>query len=191
MVRGDALIPVTSPASILGVHRARRARHTIELSLPEMAQFEKVMLKMKEGMQEIEIFYNGNHLQTADYIQLGFFTGKKQQKQDRQWGFLCALSVLSATGIQQATADKMCRMVAANTNTTLSIGNVHQIKRTLVKRLRALFKTDDDPFHDRRDYYHPKFKILPEPALRREEVWAQGGKLNENLTSENNEEEAL
>ncbi len=191
MVRGDALIPVASPASILGVHRTKRARHTIELSFPEMVQWEKVMLKMKEGMQEIEIFYNGNHLQTADYTQLGFFTGKKQQKKDRQWGFLCALSVLSATDISSATADKMRDMVAANSNLTLSTGNVYQIKRTLVKRLRAIFKTDDDPFHDRRDYYYPKFTILPEPSLRREEIWPQGGRLNENRTHEDNEEEAL
>jgi len=46
--------------------------------------------------------------------------------------------------------------------------------------LRAIFKTDDNPFHDRRDYYEPKFTILPEPVLRHEEVWPQGGKLNEN-----------
>jgi len=188
LVRRDSLIPVASPASILGVKRIKQARHTIELSFPEMVQFEKVILKVKEGMQEIEIFYNNNHLQTADYIQLGFFTGKKQQKQDRQWGFLCALSVLSATDIQQATAENMRRMVAANTNITLNIGNVYQIKRTLVKRLRAIFKTDDDPFHDRRDYYHPKFTILTAPELRREEIWAQGGRLNENRADENSKE---
>ena len=180
MVRGDALIPVASPASILGIQRTKRARHTIELSFPEMVKFEKVMFRIKKGMHEIEIFYNNNHLQTADYIQLGFFTGKKQQKQDRQWGFLRALSTFATTDIQEATAYNMCRMVATNTNSTLSIGNVHQIKRTLVKRLRAIFKTDDNPFHDRRDYYEPKFTILPEPVLRHEEVWPQGGKLNEN-----------
>jgi hypothetical protein len=156
-----------------------------------MVQWEKVLLKIKEGMHEMEIFYDGKHLRTTDYTQLGFFTGKKQQKKDRQWGFLCALSVLSATDITLATADKMRDMVAANSNLTLSTGNVHQIKRTLVKRLRALFKTDDDPFHDRRDYYEPRFAILPEPALRHEKVWPQGGRLNENLAYEDSEEEAL
>lgn len=191
LVRRDALMPITSPASILGVCRTGRIRHTVELSFPEIVQWEKVTLKIKEGMQEIEIFYEGKHLKTVDYIKLGFFTGKKQQKQDRQWGFLCALSVLSATDIRQATADKMRNMVAVNSRTTLSTGNVHQIKRTLVKRLRSIFKTDGDPFNDRRDYYDPKFTILPEADLRRPEIWSQGGRLNENRSSKDNEEEAL
>ncbi len=191
IVRRDALTPFTSPTAILGVNRNKRARHTIELTFPEIVQWEKVTLKMKDGMQEMEIFYDSKHLKTADYTQLGFFTGEKRRKQDRQWGFLCALSVLSATDIRQATTSTMCKMVAINTETTLSIDNVHQIKRTLVKRLRAFFKTDDNPFHDRRDYYQPKFTIKSEPALRQKEIWSQGGRLNENRSSEDNEEEAL
>jgi len=184
VVRGDALIPVDTPTDILGVNRKRRMRHSVEIVLPEIAQWGKVELKIKEGLKEVEIFYDGTFIQSADYAQLGFFSGKKQQKPDRQWGFLCALSVLSATDIKQATADKMRNMVAVNSKATLSTGNVHQIKRTLVKRLRTLFKTDEDPFHDRRDYYQPKFTILPEPDLRRAEIWAQGGKLNENRQHE-------
>ena len=138
-------------------------------------------------MQDVEIFYDGTLIETADYRQLGFFTGKKQEKPDRQWGFLCALSALSATDITQATADKMCKMVAINSHATLSVGNVHQIKRSFVKRLRQLFNTGDDPFYYNRFYYQPKFTILPEPILRQKEVWPQGGKLNENLQYEDDE----
>lgn len=184
VVRGDALIPVASPTDILGVNRKRRVRHSVEIVLPEIAQWEKVELKMKEGLQDVEIFYDGTFIQSADYAQLGFFSGNKQQKADRQWGFLCALAVLSATDITQATADKMRNMIAVNSKLSLNTGNVHQIKRTLVKRLRALFKTDEDPFYDRRDYYHPKFTILPEPDLRRAEIWPQGGHLNDNRNYE-------
>jgi hypothetical protein len=191
LIRKDALIPVTSPTSILGVSRAKRTRHTIELSFPEAVQWGKVTLKMKEGMHEMEIFYNGKYIETTDYIQLGFFTGKKQQKKDRQWGFLCALSVLSATDITLATADKMRAMVAVNSKLTTSTNNVHQIKSTLVKRLRALFKTDDNPFNDGMGYYDPKFKILPEPNLRREELWKTGGRLNENRSSDDTDKEAF
>ncbi len=181
IIPSKALTPFTTPMSdILGVSRNRLVRHSIEIKLPEIARWEKIELKVKEGLQEIEIFYNGRFIQKADYIQLGFFSGKKHQKPDRQWGFLCALSVLSATDIKQATADKMRNMVAVNSGVSLSTGNVHQIKRTLVKRLRAIFKTDVDPFHNRRDYYLPKFTVLPEPDLRRAEIWTQGGRLNEN-----------
>ena len=96
----------------------------------------------------------------------------KQKKKDRQWGFLCALSVLSATNITLATADKMRDMVAVNSKASLTKANVHQIKKTLARRLRSLFKTSDNPFYERRDYYHPKFTILPEPELRQEEIWS-------------------
>lgn len=188
IVRKDALFPIASPDAILGVSRTKRVWHTVELSFPEAVQWEKVTLKIKEGMNEMEIFYAGKHIETADYIQLGFFAGKKQQKKDRQWEFLCALSVLSATDITQATADKMRHMIAVNAKTTLSTNNVHQIKKSLVKKLRAIFKTDEDPFHDRRDYYLPRFTILPEPELRRPEIWSQGGKLNENRAFEDEEE---
>lgn len=165
-------------------NKKRGARHSIHLTFPEAVQWEKTTLKIKEGKRDIEIFYDDKYLLTADYTQLGFFVGEKQQKPDRQWGFLCALSVLSATNIQQATADKMRSMIAINPKVLLTTENVHKIKEKLVKRLGELFSTKDKPFYDTRDYYHPKFTILPEPILRRGEIWGQGGKLNENLPYE-------
>lgn len=191
MLRADALIPVDSPAAILGLSRKKRVRNSVELLFPEKVHWEKVMFKIKEGMREIEIFYNGKYIQTADYIQLGFFTGNKQQKPNRAWGFLTALSVLAGTDIQQATVYNMRKMVAIHTQETISTPSVHQIKRSLVKMLREICKTDDDPFHVYQDYYHPKFTILPEPTLRRKEIWPQGGRLNENRSSVDSEEEAL
>ena len=190
IVSGKALMPFNSPASIFGTSRKSLLKNSVELSFPEIVKWEKVTIKIKEGMREVEIFYNNNHIETADYTELGFFSGKKQQKQDRQWGFLCALSVLSATDINRATPEEMRRMVAVSSETTLSTANVHQIKRSLVKKLRTLFKTDDDPFYDKRDYYHPKFTILPEPTLRQDKIWRQGGMLNENINFEDNPGEA-
>ncbi len=184
LVRRDALLPVASPASIFGVSRKRRLKHTIELSFPEKVNFEKVTLKMKEGLQEMEIWYNGKHLETADYIKLGFFAGKKQQKPDRAWGFIAVLSALQATDITRATAENMKPMVVAESGVSLSTANIHQIKKTLTNRMRAIFKTDDNPFHNNKKYYEPRFTILPSPTLRHEEVWQQGGKLNENLPNE-------
>ncbi len=187
LVRQDALIPVASPISILGVNRKRRLKHTIDLPLPEAMQWEKVTLKMKNGLKEVEIWYDDKHLATVDYIQLGFFRGSKQKNPDRSWGFICALSAFSATDMTQATAANMRPMIAVNVKTSLTTGNVHQIKKTLMNRMRAIFKTDENPFHDTRNYYHPRFTLLPSPELRQEEVWQQGGKLNENLSYEDTE----
>ncbi len=162
--------------------KGKKRKPVIELSFPEAVKWEKVILKIKEGKQEVEIFYDNSYIITADYRQLRFFVGKKQQKPDRQWGFLCALSVLAATDIAQATAENMRFMITENK--TLSINNVQQVKKLLVERLQDIFKTHNDPFQDKRDYYEPKFTIQPEPALRREEIWSQGGPLNENRGDE-------
>jgi hypothetical protein len=180
----------------------KKRESPIELSFPEPVQWEKVTLKIKDGRQELEIFYDNSHIITADYIRLQFFTGKKQQKTDRQWGFLCALATLVATDIKQATAENMRSMITKGK--TVSANNVQQAKKSFAERLKVIFQTRDDPFHDTRDYYEPKFAILPEPSLRREKLWPQGGPLNENRgdetdrlayeekrTQEESEEEAL
>jgi len=185
LVSGNNLLPVASPSSLFGMQRPKRYRNSLDLIFPELVCFNKVTIKIKEGMREIEIFYNGKYIEKADYVKLEFYTGEKQQKPNRSWGFLCALSVLSATDIRQATPEKMRSMIAIDTKTTLSTTNVHQIKRTLVKRLREIFKTDDNPFDDdNREYYKPVFSIIPEPALRLEELRPQGGRLNENINYE-------
>ncbi len=173
--------------------KSKKRESPIELSFPEPVQWEKVTLKIKEGRQEIEIFYDNSHIITADYIQLRFFVGKRQQKPDRQWGFLCALSTLSASDFKYASAENMRPMITKNK--TLSVNNVQQAKKLLVKWLKEIFKTNDEPFHDIHDRYKPKFAILPEPVLRKEEIWPQGGRFNENEAieggEEDDEEEAL
>jgi len=162
--------------------KGRKRESPIELPFPEPVKWEKVTLKIKEGKQEIEIFYDNGHIITADYIRLGFFSGKIQQKPDRHWGFLCALAALTSTDIKQATAENMRRMITDNK--TLSTNNVQQAKSGFAKQLKEIFKTSDDPFRDNRVYYEPKFAILPEPSLRRENLWPQGGRLNENRGDE-------
>lgn len=183
IIRKESLIPVDSPATILGTNRMKYIKQSVSLTFPEPVKWEKVLVRIKEGMREAEIFYGSTHITTADYVELGFFTGKKTQKQNRLWHFLCAIAMLSATDITQATADKMRAMVAVNSKTIVSTGNVYQIKRSLVKRLRDIFKTEEAPFYEGRPYYEPRFRIEPEPELRRETLWKQGGRLNENLSS--------
>ena len=93
---------------------------------------------MKAGLQEIEIFYNGKFIQKADYTQLGFFSGNKQQKPDRQWSFLRALSVLAGIDITKATALTMMGMVAKDYGRSITRPALHKVKETLAKRLRAM-----------------------------------------------------
>ncbi len=167
----------------------KKKESPIKLSFPGPVQWEKVMLKIKEGRQELEVFYDNSHIITVDYVRLGFFASKRQQKPDRQWGFLCALAILAATDIKQATAENMRNMITQGK--TISANNVQQAKKSFMERLKDIFETRDDPFRDTRDYYEPKFKILPEPSLRQEEIWPQGGRLNENRAYEDSEEETL
>ncbi len=162
------------------VSGGKKRESPVKLSFPEPVRWEKVALKIKEGRQEVEIFYDNGHIITADYIRLGFFSGKRQQKPDRQWGFLCALASLAATDIKQATAENMRCMITENK--TLSINNVQQAKKSFAERLRLIFQTRDDPFRDTRDFYEPKFAISPEPSLRQEKVWSQ--RLRENRSHE-------
>jgi hypothetical protein len=176
MVRTDALIPVDSPSTILGIKRKRKLRHTVDFIFPEIVHWEKVELKMKSGLQEMEIFYDGTHVDTVDYTELGFFSGTKEKKTDRSWGFLCALAVLAGTDITKATANNLMPMIAINTQVVLTRPNVYQIKKTLVNRLRAIFKTDEDPFYENKEYYHPKFTILPEAELREADTWRHGAR---------------
>lgn len=188
MVSKANLIPIDSPAKILGVNRRRRVKGVIEFNLPEMVNWEKVTLKIKEGLQDVEIWYGKDFIETTDYIRLGFYSGEKEKQPDRKWKFLTVLSVYCGTRIQEATVTNMINGLSGDSEKKVRPANVHQIKRGLVKALRAIFKTDDDPFYENRDYYQPKFTLVPEPALRVEVLRRQGGRLNENLASDDDED---
>lgn len=162
-------------------HALRRKKDVIELSFPEPVQWEKVTLKFMVGNRDIEIFYDNKLIKTADHVELGFYSGEKQQKPNRMWQFLIALSTLFMKNIVQATPDNLRIMFAPP---KVSSENVQQIKRQLVKKLCDLFDTDADPFREYRGYYFPKFKILPEPELRTERPWSQGGRFNDQILYE-------
>lgn len=183
LVREENLIPISSPASILGVDRTpKKKRNIIELTFPEIVQWDKVVMKLKEGLEDVEIWYDGSHIKTANYIELGFSATKKHHKPDRRWSLLRILAVLQSTDIKQATPAKLVPMLAATSGRTTGIANVHQTKRLLSKALRACFKTSDDPFVSKNGqrYYEPVFTISPEPELRDSALRKQGGKLNDN-----------
>jgi hypothetical protein len=191
MVRKESLIPIGSPSLVLGVSRPRKKKLLTELIFPEMVVWEKVKLKLKEGLQTIEIWYDDKHIKTVNYVELGFSATQKEHRPDKKWNFLCILSVLQNEDIRQATPDNLMPMLAKHSGHAIGKSNVHQTKRQLSTSLRALFKTGDDPFSKNRKYYEPRFKILPESMMRQRDLWKQGGKLNENIDyeEENNLEE--
>jgi len=181
LIRSENLIPVPSPSTIFGINRPQKRKHTIELIFPEIVRWEKVVLKMKQGLQDIEIWYDNKHIKTATYVELGFSSNKKEHKPDRKWNFLAILSVLQNEDITQATPDNLMSMLASYSNRATKRANVHQTKRLLSNALRALFNTGENPFVENKKYYQPRFKVLPEAILRNKELRKQGGLLNENI----------
>lgn len=181
MIRSENLIPIASPSTILGVNRPQKKKGSVEINIPEATQWEKVKMKIKDGLQDVEIWYDNQHLITASYVELGFSANKKDHKPDRKWNFLCIISVLQNEDITQATPNNLMQMLANYSKKATSKANVHTTKKMLSNELRRLFKTSDDPFYTNKVHYQPKFKILPETALRTKEVWKQGGRLNDNI----------
>lgn len=166
----------------------QKKKHTIDLKFPETIRWENVVLKLKEGMAEIEILYGGKHIKTAGYIELGFSANKTNHKPDQRWNLLIILSVLQKQDIKQATPDVLRTMLARNSDHTIKIDAVHQTKKRLSEALEDIFNTKENPFTDNKKYYEPRFKILPSPDMRIEKLWKQGGRLNENIDYEDTQE---
>ena len=169
--------------------KKKKKKISNELNLPKRVQWEKVTLRFKEGLRQIEIHY-GKQIKTYDYTDLGFYIGEKQPKIDNQWCFLCILSGLIEAREQQATPENIRHQIPVffsppKDKKSLSKDSVHQIKRKLSEKLQELFQTEAYPFevckNDDNDYYYkPNFTLKPSPTLRHKEPWDQGGELNEN-----------
>ncbi|AKM77756.1 MAG: hypothetical protein UX49_C0016G0026 [Candidatus Wolfebacteria bacterium GW2011_GWC2_46_275] len=171
-------------------NEARRVnkKSIVKLELPADMLWENVMLKMKEELRDVEIFYDGKYIKKVSYADLGFFVGKVQEKPDRQWGFLCALAVFSGKNKDWATPASIGLMITARSENkkVISAEGVHQIKRAFTKRLKEIFETQKEPFEKTDGYYLPKFKVLPEKELRREDVWMTGGVMTDSKNNKDN-----
>lgn len=163
----------------------QRKKNSLNLIFPEAVQWGKVVLKLKEGAQDIEILYDGKHIKTASYIELGFSANKKNHKPDRKWGLLSVLSYLQNEDIRKATPDNLMQMLGGYSGRAVKKANIHQTKRLLSETLKARFDTKENPFTDNKIYYEPKFKILPDPMMRTKELWKQGGEYNDNIRNTN------
>ncbi len=182
---------ITDDKLFTGQNKSIKGNH----DLPQNINWEKLIFKIKEGLSEVEICYNNNHKGAFHYTNLGFFSGRKQQNPDNQWGLLVTLSIYTQNNEEKATVCNVGNMIPStlssisptfNNANIPSNNSVHQIKKNLAKQLKKIFTTQESPFYDYRDrgYYKPKFTLIPPPKLRYEEPWKQGGKLNENASQD-------
>lgn len=184
LIREEDLIEISASSlpSVLGLARPIKNKRTVNLNLPEPIQWEKVTIKFQIGMQDVEILYDDKHIITASYIELGFNSAKTNHKPDRKWNFLEILAALQATDISRATTDNIKSSMAKRSGKTMGVANVYQTKKQLSDSLKTIFHTDKNPFTDNKEYYEPKFKVLPssDTRLRSEKIWPQSRPLNEN-----------
>lgn len=155
----------------------------IQLNFPEKVNWEKVTFKIKDGMQDLEIFYNGKYIQTLNYHELGFSSGTKEVKEKREWALLTTLSALFVTDIKQATPINLANMLTKQIGKEITIENIHQIKKSLAGLLKNFCHVDENPFisYSDRGYYETKFKLLPAPSLRTEELWSTASGFNDDI----------
>ena len=132
-----------------------------------------MVLKIKEGLEDLEILYKDKYIGKVSYVDLGFSATKTNHKPNRAWKLLIILSVLQRENITLATPEKLMSMFKGYAGNGITKENVYQIKKLLSDALKIIFRIEEDPFTDRKEYYEPKFTILPEPTLRNEEPWSK------------------
>lgn len=185
-VKQESLIPLSEVLNLktMGL-RPKKNKSSFGLSIPSPIDWTKLTIKFKEGMNDVEIWYDNNHVQNTDYIELGFSSNKKNHKPDRNWVFLTLISYLLSTDIKEATPLALSDMVAKYTRKATKVGTIHATKKNLSKKLKQLFNTNESPFMATREYTEPKFKLLSETLMRNPELWKQGGVLNDNFDHNN------
>jgi hypothetical protein len=148
-------------------------KNSVDLCFPEPVKWEKVEIKIKEGKRDIEIFYKGKQIIRADYKELGLYSGDRNPKPTPQWHFLCALSIYSKGDFSKATVENLAGTMKTDPHREISEDSIHQHKKILSEQLCRLFKTEETPFFDYKQFgsYRPKFSLLPIPIIRNENVW--------------------
>jgi hypothetical protein len=150
-----------------------KIRNSVDFDLPKHFEWSELELKIKEGKEDVEIFYKEKNLGIKSYVDLGFSANRKEHKPNREWNLLIYLSVFQKLNITEATPANLGPMFKNHTGGFgIKKDNVYQIKKILSDALKTIFKTEEDPFTDKKEYYEPKFKIEPEPGLRHDEIWS-------------------
>ena len=162
-------------------------------NIPADTRWEDITIKFQDG-EKVEILVRNKHLANATYKE--FRLGKN--KPNKQWRLLHLLATIYAAQEQfaksqsiPATIDDLANSLLGRVNQEAKI-NIHTVKKNLSSQLAQNFGIAyDDPFEDYNQwgYYKAKFNVVPEPELRRENVYEVGGRLNENRVSTFDEED--
>ena len=161
---------------------SKKGKHSVALDVPEKVEWDKAEIKFCEGNTEVEIFYDKTFKGKHSFTDLGFFKGKKDSfKKDNSWYFLYALSSYY-TKPDEATINNLANNMSKLTEKSFKNDSIHHIKMTCKNKMCLIFNTKEDPFVHNGKYYQTKFKLLPIPLLRNEELWSTPGSgYNDNI----------
>ncbi len=168
-----------TPEKKMGLERKRMKGGLLDFETPSDFEWSKVELKIKEGLMDVEVFYDKKRIEQKDFIELKFSKNSKDPIPKNNWHLLCLFAFLQKEDISQATPVNLLRMMKDYMKEGAKTSNIHQTKKGLTKDLKKMFDTDKNPFTDNRVYYEPIFTIKP-PTSMNTNLWEQGGKLNTN-----------
>jgi hypothetical protein len=166
-------------------HRAKK-QQLVTMSPKENFSWEKVEIKVKDGRQDIEIFYDGKNELTASFDDLGMADGRTENRPSKEWHFLCCLADMSLVDYESATTILVNRYLNNATSSNTKVTSVYTAKKNLSKHLKIIFSTDTNPFLNVKELglYRPIFKMKPEPTYRQNELRSEAGGLDEALLSD-------
>lgn len=168
-----------TPEKKMGLERKRIKGGLLDFETPSDFEWSKVELKIKEGLMDVEVFYDKERIERKDFIELKFSKNSKDPIPKNNWHLLCLFAFLQKEDISQATPSNLLQMMKTYMKEGSKTSNIHQTKKGLVIGLKKMFDTDKNPFAENRIYYEPLFTIKP-PASMNTNLWKQGGKLNTN-----------
>ncbi|MFA5061945.1 MAG: hypothetical protein WC526_02275 [Patescibacteria group bacterium] len=136
---------------------------------------------------KIKVSTKGAGNRELTYTQLGFVTGRKSSPEPtREWLFLQTLSMLQNQQPNRETLLQRLRKTYYDTTND----SIDQTRTRLVKKLKEVFGTDEEPLVDYTvagKIYKVKFKLLPEDSLLQEkdpDKYKNNKIFNENMAND-------
>lgn len=140
------------------------------IALPENARWESVTVSF-ESPQEITVHFKNDFIGRFGYEELGFYRKSTTLKRPNMaWGLFLILAV-SMKG-RNSTIEHLLR--GGRFKKEVSI---HTTRTALSKQLKEAFGISEDPFYSYKEEgcYKTKFKLVPLPEMRHDELVMQSG----------------
>lgn len=154
------------------------------VKLPPEAKWEYLRCYLTDT-RTLLVKYNNKHIGYYGYDELGFAkSNTTDKKPNKQWDLLQKIAMLYSYKdgkLSEQTVKELTAMLKINN------ANLYQRKKSLSTTLQQAFGIEDDPFCEYLPTmgYRLKFKILPEPLLRKDGLLhASASKLLEEKTGE-------